>query len=167
MTGSLGVTGVTSAPEEQPETLWSLFEAEDNLPKPEKPSQASLPHLPYKGTSGHGGNGASRERAMRDDATGQTTRRQQWVLDRLWGAGPRGLTGHELADISGWNSGQTSNALSILHKEGRIARLRDERRNKSGVYVRLEWVGDRATEHRGQHAPKIPPLCPNCGYDLT
>jgi len=156
VTGSLGVTGVSSTPEEQPETLWSLFEAE-----------AALPHLPYKGTSGHGGNGASRERAMRDDATGQTTKRQQYVLDRLWGAGPRGMTGHELADLTGWNSGQTSNAFSILHKEGRIARLRDERRNKSGVYVRWEWVGDRATEGRGQHAPKIPPMCPNCGYDLT
>lgn len=132
----------------------------------EQPDLFTLPVLPYAGTSGHGGNGASKERALRDDATGKTTKRQQQTLDLLWNAGPRGLTGHELGEICGWNSGQTSGALSILHKAGRIERLAGVRRGKSSVYVSPEWVGDRETERRGKHALKPGSTCWNCGVHL-
>lgn len=39
--------------------------------------------------------------------------------------------------------GQASSVLSVLHKEGRLARL-TEKRERCAVYVLPEYVGDRA-----------------------
>lgn len=132
----------------------------------EQPDLFSVPVLPYAGTSGHGGNGASKERALRDDSTGKTTERQRQTLQVVWGSGARGVTGHELGAILGWNSGQTSGCLSILHKEGLIERLANVRRGRSSVYVMPEFLGNRDVESRGQHADKNPWKCWNCGVDL-
>jgi len=132
----------------------------------DQPDLFSVPILPYAGTSGHGGNGASKERALRDDSTGKTTERQRQTLQVVWGSGARGVTGHELGAILGWNSGQTSGSLSILHKEGLVERLANVRRGRSSVYVMPEFVGSRDVESRGRHADKGPWTCWNCGVDL-
>jgi hypothetical protein len=52
--------------------------------------------------------------------------------------------------------GQASGALSVLHKEGRIARL-TERRNRCAVYVLPEYVQGRETSPHGGKGPRLTP----------
>jgi len=102
----------------------------------------ALPILPYAGTSGWQGSDASRNRALADDADGSTGNRQQIAMWFLIDARSRGLTWRELGDAQGWHAGQSSGALSNLHKVGLITRLK-ERRNRCSVYVLPEYVNDR------------------------
>lgn len=98
--------------------------------------------LPYAGTSGWQGSEASRDRALEDDASGATGNRQQIAMWFLIDARSRGLTWRELGDYQGWHAGQSSGALSNLHKVGSIVRLK-ERRNRCSVYVLPEYVNLR------------------------
>jgi hypothetical protein len=70
-----------------------------------------------------------------------------------------GRTWKELADIQSWHHGQASGVLSVLHKEGLIARL-IEKRNRCAVYVMPEYVNGRAIAER-----KIK-SCKHCGGAL-
>lgn len=114
------------------------------------------PILPYDGTSGWSGSDTSRERAITDDRSGKTRLRQSQTLTHLRHNGERGLTWKELSEITNWHHGQASGVLSVLHKAGLIARLK-ERRNKCAVYVANEYIYGRATS-----SPTIK-RCRHCG----
>jgi hypothetical protein len=115
--------------------------------------------LPYAGTSGWSGTDTSRERAITADTSGDTKKRQKYVMFVLQIRGTRGITWKELAELTGWHHGQASGVLSVLHKEGRIARLLDKRA-RCRIYVHPSHVGDRLTDSQGRK----PKPCPNCGY---
>ena len=73
------------------------------------------------------------------------------------------MTWREVADTTEWHHGQASGALSVLHKEGRLARLRN-RRDKCAVYVLPEFVHGRETARHGSQRPR---LCDHCKAALT
>lgn len=108
-----------------------------------------LPALPYAGTSGWSGTDTSKARAVTSDRDGTTTARQMRTLHLLGDAGVTGLTWKEMSDITGEHHGQVSGALSVLHKEERIARLA-ESRQRCKVYVLPEFVNGRDTEPHGR-----------------
>lgn len=110
-----------------------------------------LPILPYGGTSGWSGSDTSKERATSNDESGITSTNQKQTLILLQTATHKGLTWNELADALGWHHGTASGALSVLHKAGLIARLK-ERRNKCAVYVAKEHVNGRETQ---AHKPNV------------
>lgn len=110
-------------------------------------------------TSGWSGSDTSHERAVTEDTDGTTSARQNEVL-RLLGRNTRtisgtmggreaGLTVADIRDRTGWHHGQASSALSVLHKEGKIARLQ-QRRGRCAVYVLPEYVNGRATAPHGR-----------------
>ena len=103
-----------------------------------------LPVLPYGQTSGWSGSSTSRERAERADRTAITENRQSITVGLLRRAGIDGLTWRELSEQTGWHHGTASGALSVLHKDGQIARL-PERRDKCQIYVLRENVLGRDT----------------------
>lgn len=107
--------------------------------------------LPYAGTSGRGGSSASREMKAGEDADGTTGRRQAAALAHLSQSGPAGITARELGELEGWHHGQSSGALSTLHKVGRVARLAKVRRGRQSVYVLPEYAQDRAVAEFGGH----------------
>jgi len=113
--------------------------------------------LPYAGTSGWSGSRTSEERARQEDENGTTSWRQSETLGVLFDAGYFGVTWSELADIYGWHHGQASGVLSVLHKAGKIIRLKD-RRNKSAIYVLPNYINDREISER-----KVK-TCENCGH---
>lgn len=115
--------------------------------------------LPYNGSSGWSGTDTSEERADISDRFGDTAARQQYVLNLLEASKEYGATWKEISDKSNMHHGQSSSALSVLHKAGRIARL-IERRDKCRVYVLNEYVFERETDSQGRR----PKPCPNCGY---
>ena len=119
----------------------------------------SKPITPYAGTSGWSGSDTSKERAVTEDADGTTTDRQQLIILNLMKAKEQGLTWHEVADLNEWHHGQASGALSILHKVGIIARLK-ERRNRSAVYILPDYINGREISER-----KVK-TCKNCGHTL-
>jgi DNA-binding MarR family transcriptional regulator len=125
-------------------------------------SNQSLPHpeLPYAGTSGHSGSDTSKARALSSDSSGQTARRQRQALALLDSQGYIGLTWKELASLLNLHHGSASGVLSVLHKTGRIARLK-ESRNGSKVYVALSSIHGRTTERHGKEKQ-----CPHCGGNL-
>ena len=100
--------------------------------------------LPFKGTSGWAGSEASQQRQMMLDETGETGKRQQAVMRELRNAGTYGAIWRDIALALDIHHGQASAALSVLHREGLIARL-DEKRNKCSVYVLPEFVNGRST----------------------
>lgn len=114
-----------------------------------------LPVTPYAGTSGWSGSATSQERALRDDEDGTTTVRQRAALSTLAHWASTGRTWKELADSMGWHHGQASGVLSVLHKDGRVARL-TERRQRCQVYVLPEHVGDRDTVPHGRNRRTAP-----------
>ena len=118
------------------------------------------PQLPYNGTSGHSGTDTSKERALHADRSGKTALRQAQALNLLSQRKMRGLTWKELSEITGLHHGTASGVLSVLHKAGRIARLK-ESRNGCKVYVGLNWVQNRTVEKQGRNK-----CCPHCGGNL-
>lgn len=103
-----------------------------------------LPVLPYGKSSGWSGSETSRDRAERADRAGLTENRQMITLARIRRAGIDGLTWRELSEQTGWHHGTASGALSVLHKDGQIARL-SERRDKCQIYVTRDNVLYRPT----------------------
>lgn len=118
------------------------------------------PELPYAGTSGHSGTDTSRERALRADRSGKTALRQAQALNLLSQRELVGLTWKELSEITGLHHGTASGVLSVLHKSGRIARLK-ETRNGCKVYVDVSCIEGRLVERQGRKKN-----CPHCGGDL-
>ena len=104
---------------------------------------------PYAGTSGWAGSDGSRQRAASADGTGLTGKRQTVTLDLLADADVTGLTWKELADLNEWHHGTASGALSVLHKTGHVARLK-QKRDRCHVYVLPRNVLGRDTEPHGR-----------------
>ena len=118
------------------------------------------PQLPYNETSGHSGTDTSRERALHADRSGRTALRQAQALNLLSQREMAGLTWKEFSAITGLHHGTASGVLSVLHKTGRIARLK-ETRNGSKVYVDVLCVQGRVIEIQGRKK-----CCPHCGGNL-
>lgn len=114
--------------------------------------------LPYNGTSGWSGTDTSRERAVTADSNGDTKDRQRKVLNMLYFYEGHGATWKDIADRTGWHHGTTSGALSVLHKNGKIARL-TQKRDKCRIYVLPEYVYGRETDEQGRKH-----TCPECGH---
>ncbi len=108
-----------------------------------------LPLTPYAGTSGYSGSDTSEERARQQDADGTTSERQRRTRSVIAATGGAGCTWKELSDVTGWHHGESSGALSVMHKEGVLARL-TERRNRCAVYVLPEHVNGRETALHGR-----------------
>jgi hypothetical protein len=119
-----------------------------------------MPELPYDQTSGHSGTDTSKARAVEADRSGKTAQRQAQAIDLLNENYERGLTWKEFSFITGLHHGTASGVLSVLHKTGRIARLK-ESRNGCKVYVGLSWVQNRVVEKQGRNK-----CCPHCGGNL-
>jgi hypothetical protein len=100
--------------------------------------------LPFAGTSGWAGSDASKQRQMMLDETGETGKRQKDVLNELRKAGTFGAIWRDIAFSLSIHHGQASAALSVLHREGLIARL-DDKRSKCSIYVLPEFVNGRTT----------------------
>jgi hypothetical protein len=130
------------------------------MPKLKITSSNKQAELPYAGTSGWSGSDTSYERAVKDDTSGVTSKRQQDVILMLSTAGSYGLTWREVSEITEWHHGTSSGALSVLHKAGRIERL-TEKRNGCKVYVLDIFVEGRETEKQGNKK-----RCPHCGGAL-
>lgn len=120
------------------------------------------PVLPYAGTSGWSGSTTSRERAERDDRQGKTTERQNIVLRALANVAEHGATWKELGEAFGWHHGQASGTLSVLHKAGKVARLKN-RRARCEVYVLPQFVMDRETSPYRANSKKEH-TCTACGH---
>lgn len=118
-----------------------------------------IPLLPYAGTSGWSGSATSHARAVNADRDGTTSAHQQRALESLSWRGSDGVTWRELADEYGWHHGTASGVLSVLHKEGVIARLSISR-SRCKVYVLPDYVDGRDTERHGRK----PRPCSNCGH---
>ena len=118
------------------------------------------PQLPYNQTSGHSGTDTSRERALHADRSGKTALRQAQALNLLSQRKIAGLTWKEFSEITGLHHGTASGVLSVLHKTGRIARLK-ETRNGCKVYVDVFCVQGRVIEKQGRKK-----CCPHCGGNL-
>jgi len=118
------------------------------------------PQLPYNETSGHSGTDTSRERALHADRSGKTALRQAQALNLLSQREMAGLTWKEFSEITGLHHGTASGVLSVLHKTGRIARLK-ETRNGCKVYVDVFCVQGRVVEKQGRKK-----CCPHCGGNL-
>jgi hypothetical protein len=118
------------------------------------------PELPYNGTSGHSGTDTSRQRALSADRSGKTALRQAQALNLLSQRDMFGLTWKELSQITGLHHGTASGVLSVLHKTGRIARLK-ESRDGCKVYVDVSFVEGRVVEKQGRKK-----CCPHCGGNL-
>jgi hypothetical protein len=123
-------------------------------------SLLSMPELPYDQTSGHSGTDTSKARAIDADRSGKTAMRQVQALELLNATYEQGLTWKEFSLITGLHHGTASGVLSVLHKAGRIARLK-ESRNGCKVYVGLNWVENRVIEKQGRNK-----CCPHCGGNL-
>jgi hypothetical protein len=109
----------------------------------------SSPVLPY-GTSGWSGTDTSYERAITQDASGETKNRQRRILLALLDAEYEGLTWKEADTLLGINHhGSTTGSLSNLHKAGRIERL-SAKRNRCKIYVHPDYVDGRETERQGR-----------------
>lgn len=69
--------------------------------------------------------------------------RQRAVLEYLAKCGPMGATWNEVASALSLHHGSASGALSALHREGRVVRLK-EKRGKSSIYLlpKFEWSGE-------------------------
>lgn len=117
--------------------------------------------LPYNGSSGFSGTDTSEDRARLMDESGVTGVNQRKTVALLERMGYTGLTWKELADLTGWHHGTASGALSVLHKERVIARLRS-RRGRCRIYVLPSYTAGRDTDMQGRKQK----VCPHCGGDL-
>lgn len=106
-------------------------------------------------TSGWSGSETSHQRALSEDASGVTAQRQDAVRRYVTAAGYYGKTVKEVRDHLGLHHGQVSSALSVLHKEGRLARL-TETRDRCAVYVYPTFVQGRETASHGRSRPSEP-----------
>ena len=125
-----------------------------------KSALLNQPELPYNGTSGHSGTDTSRERALHADRSGKTALRQAQALNLLAQRKLAGMTWKELSEITGLHHGTASGVLSVLHKAGRIARLKETRKGCK-VYVDVACIQGRVVERQGRKKN-----CPHCGGDL-
>lgn len=99
--------------------------------------------VPYGGTgSGYSGSATSRERQEREDGLGKTAYRQREALQAITQAGRDGMTVSEIEERYGWHHGQSSSALTHLHRADHVCRI-TERRNGQEIYILPMYLGER------------------------
>jgi len=86
--------------------------------------------------------------------------RQAQALNLLGQRQVTGITWKEFSEITGLHHGTASGVLSVLHKAGRIARLKETRKGCK-VYVDLRCINGRVIEIQGRKK-----CCPHCGGNL-
>lgn len=114
-----------------------MSDNQPNLFDDQEPSDEEL--LPYAGTAGYVNQPASKDRANREAATGEATERARQVLHTLH-QHPAGLTYQQVGDLLNLHHGQSSGALSILHKNGAVFMLH-QKMNRCHLYVHSDWRG--------------------------
>lgn len=77
----------------------------------------------------------SRERAIRESSDGTLSKRMADVLALAATQGTVGITFRDIDRALGTHHGQSSSALSNLHKQGQLFRLTEYRREKCSVYI--------------------------------
>lgn len=110
-------------------------------------------------TAGWSGSEASHERASDEATKGISKHRQQRILTVLIDAGGRGMTWREVSAATGWHHGQVTGALTVLHKNNLIARLR-AKRTKCSIYVTLGNVDGRHTAPYHPNSKTVVPTLP-------
>src|SRR5688500_18800455 len=109
--------------------------------------------IPYgRDGSGNAGNASSQGRQEREDALGKTAVRQREAGGGIAGAMAAGMTTGEIEGLHGWHHGQSSSALTHLHRAGHIARLK-EQRNGQEIYVCPDYVAGRELS---PYNPRVP-----------
>jgi hypothetical protein len=123
------------------------------------------PALAYAGTSGWSGTDTSRERAKRNDANGTTLTTQKSVLDAVECSGFDGMT---VADIRKQfpdrHHGTLSGALTNLHMEGQLLRLKAKRMGCK-IYVVPRYQSNRDIEPPKRNRQLLT-ICPHCNQNL-
>lgn len=110
--------------------------------------------IPYgKDGSGWSGSATSHERQEREDALGKTAVRQREALRAIIRADGVGMTVGEIETMYGWHHGQSSSALTHLHRAGHVARLK-ERRNGQEVYILPDFVEGRELSPYNPRTPQ-------------
>jgi predicted transcriptional regulator len=120
--------------------------------------------VPYNGTAGWSGTETSQQRALYNLRTGKEYNNQQKALALLKEARANGLTWKELSEHTGMHHGTASGVLSVLHKEGEIARLY-RTRGRCKIYINTftaQMNPDMLTE---SYKKKSKP-CPHCGDNI-
>lgn len=87
------------------------------------------------------------------DTLGDMTERSYQINRYLDYAGEYGCTWKDIADRMGTHHGTASGALSVMHKNKEIARLKDKR-NGSSIYVLPEYIKGRETSPYRSSAAK-------------
>lgn len=86
---------------------------------------------------------ASRERAIREHSDGTFKRRQDQVVDFAYRHGTIGITFKDCNELD-MHHGESSGALSSLHKQGKLFRLTKYRKPgqpRCSVYIHPEYAG--------------------------
>lgn len=96
----------------------------------------------YDGTSGWRGSLASQDRVLEDDSSGATAMRQKMLYRLVMRSMSYGVTWKECGEELGLHAGQSSAALSSLHKSHLIVRL-EERRSRCSVYIMERYINER------------------------
>ena len=124
----------------------------------------STPHLPYANTAGWSGTDTSMARAVDNVTSGRELNNQEKALAYIKNAGVFGVTWKELAIEMLWHHGTASGVLSVLHKEGEIARRR-KTRGRCKIYVSMlssQMNPDMLVEtYKIKNKP-----CPHCGDNI-
>jgi hypothetical protein len=102
--------------------------------------------LPYAGTAGAVNQPASTQRAHDEARSGAAKARASKVLDLL-NRNADGLTYQEVGEHLALHHGQSSGALSTLHKAGLVF-MTFERRNRCQVYVHARFRDRYAAQER-------------------
>ncbi len=92
----------------------------------------------YNGTAGWqdtASQSPSRENRIREASDGTLSKRLQDVLDFAYRQGTIGITFKDVDSRLRTHHGQSSSALSNLHKQGQLFRLTDYTRNRCSVYI--------------------------------
>jgi hypothetical protein len=85
----------------------------------------------------------SREKAIREASDGTLSKRLSKVLDFVYRQGTIGATFRDIDEALGTHHGQSSGALTNLHKQGKIARLavyRKPGQPRCSVYVHAAYA---------------------------
>ena len=124
----------------------------------------NLPHLPYTNTAGWSGTDTSMARAVDNVTSGRELNNQEKTLTYIKNAGVFGVTWKELAIEMLWHHGNASGVLSVLHKEGEIARLR-RTRGRCKIYISMLTAQMNPNMLVETYNKKSKP-CPHCGNDI-
>lgn len=87
------------------------------------------------GTGGWSEDGASRDRAVREALDGTFSERLRKIRDLAYEMGVVGITFKDVDEQLGTHHGQSSGALTNLHKQGALYRMTVYRRDRCSVYI--------------------------------